>query len=129
MIATTNPIKINTKTTSIQNLCGFLYSSTIPFNCLFDLNKSSLTLSTYSVNFWILLSVSSSRTPVSFTLVFHSIVLLVMSSIFSSIISSSFFHLSIACSSIYVGSFLLFLTRYVFLLSPFLSSRKALLSV
>lgn len=100
MIATIRATRINTNTTSIQNLCGFRIFSTIPFSCLLERKMSSFTLSTYCVNSTILSSDYLINSPVIFKPYFQRFIPPKTYYISRSIYSSTFFHSFIFASSI-----------------------------
>jgi hypothetical protein len=113
---TTSPIRINTRTTSIQHLCGLLNFYTIPLSCLLDLNRFSLTLSTSYVKFSIFLSVSSISRPVRIVCSFHLFTFSMRTSSPSSNLRSFYSHRCMAAISTEVGeSFVLFLFDWILL--------------
>ena len=102
---TIRAIKMSIKTISMQNLCGFLIFSTTPLSCLLDLNKSSLTFSTYEVSSSIFLSDYFINYPVIRMPSFQVFNPLITPYSYYSIYSSTFCHCFILASYIYVGSF------------------------
>jgi len=104
MIPIMRAMSIKISTISIQNLWGFLIFYTIPLSCLFDLNKSSFTLSTSSVNYIIFLSDYFISYPVIKMFYFHVFNPLRTYYIYLSISSSTFCHCFIFDSYISVGS-------------------------
>ena len=97
-------IRMRIKTMSMQNLWGFLIFQTMPFNCLFDLKRSQLTLSTSWVSWIILLSDYFISSPVIRMLYFHVFSPFITYSISRSIYSSTFCHCFILVSYISVAS-------------------------